>query len=482
MNFTLYPNQEKFKYNIRAALSKNKRTLACSATGSGKTKTFISITLDAIQKNITVLIISESTKIYKQIHEEIENCITIGDGVKFVEIKPGLCYVAMAQTLVNREFIIAQFQRLGDKLLTIVDEAHIGTPTKLLQQINNGYRIGFTATPDYRVAKHLPLLYDSIVIGSQPQELIELGLLTPYYHYERQAADLTGLKKDSKGEFSEASQYDIFNKPKVFAGLHEDLIKYHDRKTIIYCASIKDCAELCKELRSVGYEVSEVHSKNKRSDIELTSFTHGDIDICVSVGTLTKGWDYKPITLVILRRATTSLPLYCQMIGRGARQLEGKTRFTVLDYGGNASRHGLWNFEFDWANMWNKPPKKKKDGIAPIKECPKCFLILAPRVMTCPECGHIFESKEKEYVEGTMVEVTSQYNQLRGKYIADLTAEELAHYAKITNKKPFAIRVAKAKQDLVFLQSFANAMGYHSGWVNHQDISEPLEFYNIKIR
>ena len=170
------------------------------------------------------------------------------------------------------------------------------------------------------------------------------------------------------------------------------------------------------------------------------------------------------------------------MVGRGSRIAPKKERFTVLDYGGNASRHYLWNYEHDWNELWKKPKKKKKEGVAPIKECPKCGLIVAPAVMLCPECGHIFETKEKEYIEGTLVEVTEKYNQLRGKYIGELSPLELAEYAKLTNKKAFAIRVAKSKQDIVFLQSFAQNMGYKNGWCQHQDISQKLEFYNIKIR
>lgn len=477
----LRPYQQKLLDSINISLAKNKKIIGGMATGGGKTIVFTAITKMAINKGKTVLLLTESRKIFTQISNENKS-ISINAGVKFIDVKPNIVYCAMAQTLANRDFIISQFQNLNNNLIVIYDECHCGVATKLLQRLPNAYLIGFTATPDYRVAKHLPLLYNDIVIGAQPQELLEGGFLAPYYHYERQAADLKSLKKDSKGEFSEQSQFEAFETPKVFAGLHEDLKKFHNKKTIIFCSSIKHCATLSNELRGVGYELAEVHSKNEKSDIELANFMEGNIDICVSVGILTKGFDYPPIDLVILQRATTSLALYMQMVGRGSRIYPDKHRFTVLDYGGNASRHGLWNFEFDWAKMWNKPPKKKKDGVSPIKECPKCFLIIAPRVMICPECGHEFQSKEKEYVEGKLVEVTESYNKLRGKYIADLTPIELADYAKITNKKPFAIRVAKAKQDVLFLQSFATAMGYHSGWVKHQDISEPLEFYNIKIK
>jgi len=477
----LRPYQKKLLDNVNLSLSKNSKIIACMATGGGKTVVFTTITKMAISKGKTVLLLTESRKIFNQISSE-NISVLINAGVKFIEVKPNVVYCAMSQTLANRDFIISQFKNLKNNLIVIYDECHCGIATKLLKRLPDAYLIGFTATPDYRVAKHLPLLYNDIVVGAQPQELLEGGFLSPYYHYERQSADLKSLKKDSKGEFSEQSQFEAFETPKVFAGLHEDLKKFHNKKTIVFCSSIKHCSTLSNELRSVGYELAEVHSKNDKSDIELSLFMNGNIDICVSVGILTKGFDFPAIDLVILQRATTSLALYMQMVGRGSRIYPNKDRFTVLDYGGNASRHGLWNFEFEWNKMWNKPQKKKKDGVAPIKECPNCFLIIAPRVMECPECGHIFEAKEKEYIEGTMVEVTEEYNKLRGKYIGELTAEELAQYAKITNKKPFAIRVAKAKQDELFLQSFANYMGYKSGWVKHQDISEPIEFFNIKIR
>lgn len=473
--------QQKLLDNINVSLAKNKKVIGCMCTGGGKSLVFATITKMAISKGKTVLLITESRKIFTQISDENKS-VLINAGIKFVNVEPNIVYCAMAQTLSNREFIIAQFQRLGNSLLVIYDECHLGVATKLLQQFPDAYLIGFTATPDYRVAKHLPDLYNDIVIGAQPQELLELGFLSPYYHFERQSAELKGLKKDSKGEFSESSQFEVFEKPKVFAGLHEDLKKFHTYKTAIFCSSIKHCKALCEELKSIGFEVSEVHSQNQRTDIELSNFTNGDVNICVSVGSLTKGWDFPVINLIVLLRATTSLPLYLQMIGRGSRIAPNKERFTVLDYGGNASRHGLWNYEHSWDELWKKPKKKKKEGVAPIKMCPKCDLIVAPSVMKCPECGHIFEAKEKEYVEGTMVEVTEEYNLLRGKYISELTAEELANYAKLTNKKAFAIRVAKSKQDEVFLQTFSAAMGYKQGWVKHQDISEPLDFYNIKIR
>lgn len=326
----------------------------------------------------------------------------------------------------------------------------------------------------------MPLLYKDIVIGPQPQELVELGYLSPYYHYERKSANLSNLQQKN-GEFTEESQFAAFNKPTVFAGLHEDLNKHTYKKAIIFCSSISHCTALTEELRGQGYICAEVHSNNPQSNGELATFMYGQTPICVSVGILTKGFDFPEIDLVILQRATTSLALYCQMVGRGSRVTPTKTKFTVLDYGGNASRHGLWNFEHDWAEKWRKAPKRKKDGIAPVKECPKCFLIVAPSLKICPECGHVFAPTKKELEEGEMVNVTAEYDKIRGKRIADLTPNELALYAKFTNKKPFAARVAKAKGKQYCTQ-YADAMSYSPYWADRHDYSTTIDFYNALIK
>lgn len=477
----LRPYQIKFIDEIRASIKINKKIIACAATGAGKSKVFISIAKGSIQHGRTVLIITESSKIYYQIHKEIGDTINIGDGIKEFYVKPNSIYVAMAQTLVKRPGLINQFNSFGDKLLIINDECHVGTSTKLLKQLDNAYLIGFTATPDFRKAKHLPLVYNNIVIGPQPQELVEQEFLTPYYHYERQVVDLSTLKKSSTGEYTEASQEEAFEKKEVFDGILEDLKKFKFYKSLIFCASIKHCSDVVNKLRTEGYDVSEVHSKNSKSDYELFNFTNGPINICVSVGTLTKGFDFPAIDLIILNRATDSLPLYCQMIGRGSRKFTGKNRFNVLDYGGNGSRHKLWNYEHDWKKMWNKKPKK--EGVAPIKICNKCGYIMPVVTKVCPECGAIMVPKEieQEKKNTELIELTDIFNKLRGRKISTLTPLELVNYAKATNKKPFAKRIAMSKGD-EFLKQYAVYSKWKYGWWNHIVSDQSLQFTDITIK
>lgn len=478
---TLRPYQISFIDNIRLALAKYKKIIACAATGSGKSKVFISITRSAVEKGRKVLIISESLKIYKQISDEVGGCQNIGNGVKEegIDLNASI-FVAMAQTLVKRELLVKWFASLGQELLVITDEAHIGTPTKLLMLLGDAYHIGFTATPDFRFAKHLPILYNHIVTGSQPQELVESGYLSPYYHYARKVVNLSGLKKGHGGDFTEKSQEMAFEKKEVFEGLLDDLLKFTFKKCMIFCASIKHCEFVVRDLRAFGYKVSEVHSKNGKSEYELFQFTNGDNKICVSVGSLTKGFDYPEIDLLILNRATISLPLYLQMIGRGSRKAQGKDRFTVIDMGGNGQRHGLWNMDREWEDMWNKKPKEK--GVAPVKSCPKCDFIMHVSLTHCPNCGHEFvvvvAIKPKKETE--LIELTAGYNELRGKKISDLNPKELSCYAKFTGKKHFAIRIARSKGGQ-FLGEYTKVMGYKSGFIYHNQPDSTIEFNNITI-
>src|SRR5690606_33244379 len=130
-------------------------------------------------------------------------------------------------------------------------------------------------------------------------------------------------------------------------------------KAMIFVASIKQARELNQRLVEEGFASIEYHSQLENASYELAKFTDlGLANICVSVASLTKGFDAPAVDLVILNRATTSLPLYLQMIGRGSRPVWSsngtllKSHFTVLDYGGNWERHGLYFEDREWDKMW----------------------------------------------------------------------------------------------------------------------------------
>ena len=84
-------------------------------------------------------------------------------------------------------------------------------------------------------------------------------------------------------------------------------------------------------------------------------FKHTPDAILTSVGILTTGFDEPTVETIIINRATKSLTLYFQMIGRGSRLLPNKKEFTIIDLGNNAARFGLWDAPVDWQHIFKSP-------------------------------------------------------------------------------------------------------------------------------
>ena len=95
-------------------------------------------------------------------------------------------------------------------------------------------------------------------------------------------------------------------------------------------------------------------NKQERKDI-LKWFKNTPGGILSSVSILTTGFDEPSVESIILNRATRSLTLYFQMIGRGSRVRGDKNTFKVIDLGNNAIRFGPWSQPVDWQHIFKNP-------------------------------------------------------------------------------------------------------------------------------
>jgi type I site-specific restriction endonuclease len=95
-------------------------------------------------------------------------------------------------------------------------------------------------------------------------------------------------------------------------------------------------------------------TKKQRAAI-LKWFKETPNAILTSVRILTTGFDEPTIDTIILNRATKSLTLYYQMIGRGSRILNNKSTFNVIDLGNNCYRFGPWGADLDWQSIFKSP-------------------------------------------------------------------------------------------------------------------------------
>jgi len=129
------------------------------------------------------------------------------------------------------------------------------------------------------------------------------------------------------------------------------------KKTLIFNNGIQTSRNVAITFENAGYDVRHLDNTNtekERKEI-LTWFKETPKAVLTSVSILTTGFDEPTVDTIILNRATKSLTLYHQMIGRGSRILPEKREFTVLDLGNNALRFGLWDSYIDWKEIFRSP-------------------------------------------------------------------------------------------------------------------------------
>lgn len=266
------------------------------------------------------------------------------------------CYVAMVETLRNR--IKSKKIKISNVGLVIVDEAHHNSFRKLMKSFKNAFVIGVTATPfSSDTSKPMKDQYNSLLTGESISSLIEKGFLArpePYI-YE---VELNSLKTGIHGDFTVSSSNDLYRSP----AMQELLLKAYKehasgKKTLIFNNGIAASHQVYETFKNAGISIK--HLDNKTSEAErkdiLKWFKKTKDAVLTSVSILTTGFDEPAVQQVILNRATTSITLYHQMIGRGARRLASKKTFGIIDLGNNIQRFGRWEEPVDWQHVFEHP-------------------------------------------------------------------------------------------------------------------------------
>jgi len=106
-------------------------------------------------------------------------------------------------------------------------------------------------------------------------------------------------------------------------------------KTLIFNAGILTSIAVYETFKKKGLPVRHLDStfSDKDRAETLEWFRNTKNGILTSVSILTTGFDEPEVETIMLNRATKSLTLYHQMIGRGSRVLPNKKQFKIIDLG-----------------------------------------------------------------------------------------------------------------------------------------------------
>lgn len=461
----LRPYQESAVNEIRAAFKDSKRVVLCLPTGAGKTVVFSEIVRRVLEKGRRVAIVTHRRELLSQAG------------------KLNRCDILMIETLNNAikrgKVVLSSYD------LLVIDEAHIGNFRKILEGFD-GFVIGATATPVSKppMAQSYGKLINSVGIG----ELIAQSYLCNPITYAMHPVDTSKIAT-RMGEFTAQGLDDAFNRPKVYEGVVQEFVKrWRDKKAIVFCVNIEASINTAK---SFAQELGEgrvycVHSKQsalERADL-IEEFMVSKYGILVNCGIATTGFDCPDIEVVVVNRATKSVALWLQMVGRGSRPTANKSAFTILDFGENVHRLGFWQEARDWGKAFAGEQNKKGQGVAPVKDCPCCGAVLYASARFCEFCGEVFATEKK--AERGSLELMA-YEKLNGRYLYDI-AKTPADLWELKSRKGY--KQAFIERVLYFanyteLKRFWRGKGYTDGYTNRREREfaegQPVKNFLIKL-
>ncbi|QWX85306.1 DEAD/DEAH box helicase [Cellulophaga sp. HaHaR_3_176] len=361
----LYDYQEKDLNEIFDYLNEsedNVNLLYQLPTGGGKTVVFSEICRRFIsERKKKVVVLTHRIELGAQTSRMlngfgVKNKIINSNVKELVDQNEYMCFVAMVETLNNR--IQEEKIEINNIGLVIIDEAHYNSFRKLFKYFDKAIILGVTATPLSSNIK-LPMKdnYKKLIIGESIQSLIDKNFLAKADVYNKDVS-LKTLKLGVGGDYTVKSSDELYGNYNMLSKLvstYEDVAL--GTKTLIFNNGINTSKYVYETFKKAGYNIRHLDNKNNATERKeiLQWFSNTPDAILTSVSILTTGFDEPTVETIILNRATKSLTLYFQMIGRGSRILPNKDSFTVLDMGNNVARFGMWDAPIDWKEIFLFP-------------------------------------------------------------------------------------------------------------------------------
>lgn len=237
------------------------------------------------------------------------------------------------------------------------------------------------------------------------QWLIENGYLCQPVYYAPSTINTSGMRKTA-GDFNKADIERETNKPTITGCAVEHYRKICDGvPAVAFCSSIRHAEAVAAQFNAAGYRFAVIEGRQETQQRRelVRKLGSGELHGLTSCDIISEGFDLPVVTAAILLRATASLSLYLQQVGRVLRPHASKTNAIILDHVGNVLRHGFAEDDREWSLEGSVKRKKKQGDAIPNKQCPACYGIHRP-LPVCPLCGHeyVVQARQAEQVEGQL--------------------------------------------------------------------------------
>jgi superfamily II DNA or RNA helicase len=378
---TLRPYQEQILDETRALLRVHRSVLICAPPGSGKGSLIAYMVHRAVSKGKRVIFMVRGRELVRDMSERVtklgvEHGVLMG-GRKRERWHP--VQVASINTV----------QRMNPRPLAdliILDEARqFSNPTGrevLASYPATSKIIGADGTPALINGQGLGVscggIFESIVMGPNEQELIDLGFLVPSVPIGAESLpDVSGVGIVG-GDFNNKKLAEACDKVKLVGDSVENWHRHaNGLKTVAFGVDQAHARHITEEFRRNGVEWEYVDASTPDDErVKIWDrLDNGTLMGFSNVAIAGVGFDHPRIACVLCNRPTTSLPLWRQMIARAGRPYPGKKQWILLDHAGNLVRPQLWPYSFfETPPIWTldgpaKPPKDSEGKARAVSMC-----------------------------------------------------------------------------------------------------------------
>ena len=495
MTVNLRPYQQKAVDDLRAAFAAGKKApLLVMPTGSGKTYTYSAISEGAAKRGNRILILEHRRELIRQCscslgalgvrHRIIAPASKIADirrvhverlGWPMVDQQAHVA-VASVQTLIRRLDWLDEF----DPDLIIIDEGDLamaGSWVTIIERASRARRLGVTASPCRTDGRGMDEVYDEIVLGPSPIELIDLGALCrPRVFAPPLTVDLSSVGHKG-GDIDPAAAALLLDKPSVTGDAVEHYRKLAPgRPAIVFCASVRHAEHVAADFCAAGYRFMVVTGDMEDDDRDdrIYGLASGKYHGIVTVDVVSRGTDIPVAEVAIMLRPTESLALYLQQAGRVLRPADGKEYGLILDHAGNVARHGLPHADREWTLEGRKRGSRaatEKEQTIRIIQCDGCYFVFDP-APCCPQCGKSVEVQYRQVQarEGELQEITeAPVPKVQTGRLQDMAAMKAAGISTARAQHILAARAEKEGlqnelRDLLVRWSKSTGKGVRDGW------------------
>lgn len=481
----------------RKFIKQGQRIILQLNTGAGKTIIAGQILKNATERGLKCGMVSHRVELLIQSHGAM-NMFGLSPEIlsaKQREIPDGNLVLIMLETIKRR----IQMEKEGyldfiqEFDLLILDEAHLGSYNRLFSHLSRHTNVlGLTATPQ-RKNNQPPLseFYSDMISSINTVDLVQQGHLSKSKTFG-QSVDLSAVRVTS-GDFDARDQEAMYNERMVYDGVVKGYRKHcNGKKALLFASTVDSSIDIMNRFRQAGISSMHVDAGTPKAERELIrqEYADGKYQVLCNCNIYSIGFDDPDTKAIILYKATRSLTLYLQMIGRGARVTTDKNEFIILDYGQNIEHHGWFEQPRNWT-LENESPVRRAREERRVKFCPECDSIVPVSTVTCPHCSYVWERTRREQLE-EIIEV--ELKELSGfdiqLYSLGKTFEELEIIRNHQGyQKNWMLHQLTSLEDLA---AYGRFMGYAPGWIHYarksfkpktrEQREQEIEAFKQKIR